>query len=232
MNSVCLSHNLCSSHLLDHPVVNRGILQWLFSWKAVIAIWLNSHMGVQSKKRPSIQAFPLCKYTSISEAFEAKRSQNVAQCNDFWCVQITPKCNFKMYFLLVYFPGESLPLSTGNQITIKFTTVGPETAKGFHFVYQGQFSALSKMYMFIFTLFIQTIENIFGTSWSVFHICIPKHIIIEDICFRTVECIIKVSCSLSLLNGAWNFYSVICFVIFYLFLYYVMLNTSFFKWKQ
>uniref|UniRef100_A0A673LGJ5 CUB and sushi domain-containing protein 3-like n=1 Tax=Sinocyclocheilus rhinocerous TaxID=307959 RepID=A0A673LGJ5_9TELE len=32
--------------------------------------------------------------------------------------------------------GESLPLSTGNQITIKFTTVGPETAKGFHFVYQ------------------------------------------------------------------------------------------------
>lgn len=34
--------------------------------------------------------------------------------------------------------GESLPLSSGNQITIKFTTVGPETAKGFHFVYQGQ----------------------------------------------------------------------------------------------
>ena len=33
--------------------------------------------------------------------------------------------------------GESLPLSSGNQITIKFTTVGPETAKGFHFVYQG-----------------------------------------------------------------------------------------------
>uniref|UniRef100_A0A8C1PHK2 CUB and Sushi multiple domains 3a n=1 Tax=Cyprinus carpio TaxID=7962 RepID=A0A8C1PHK2_CYPCA len=32
--------------------------------------------------------------------------------------------------------GESLPLSTGNQITIKFSTVGPETAKGFHFVYQ------------------------------------------------------------------------------------------------
>ncbi|XP_055013071.1 CUB and sushi domain-containing protein 3 [Boleophthalmus pectinirostris] len=32
--------------------------------------------------------------------------------------------------------GESLPLSTGNQVTVKFTTVGPETAKGFHFVYQ------------------------------------------------------------------------------------------------
>ncbi|XP_017163010.1 CUB and sushi domain-containing protein 3-like isoform X2 [Poecilia reticulata] len=32
--------------------------------------------------------------------------------------------------------GESLPLSSGNQITVKFTTVGPETAKGFHFVYQ------------------------------------------------------------------------------------------------
>ncbi|GCC19449.1 hypothetical protein chiPu_0000001, partial [Chiloscyllium punctatum] len=32
--------------------------------------------------------------------------------------------------------GESLPLSSGNQITIKFITVGPITAKGFHFVYQ------------------------------------------------------------------------------------------------
>lgn len=41
------------------------------------------------------------------------------------------------YFFSVS-PGESLPLSTVNQITIKFTTVGPETAKGFHFVYQGE----------------------------------------------------------------------------------------------
>ncbi|XP_047200285.1 CUB and sushi domain-containing protein 3 [Hippoglossus stenolepis] len=32
--------------------------------------------------------------------------------------------------------GESLPLSSANQITVKFTTVGSETAKGFHFVYQ------------------------------------------------------------------------------------------------
>ncbi|XP_067093259.1 CUB and sushi domain-containing protein 3-like [Osmerus mordax] len=32
--------------------------------------------------------------------------------------------------------GETLPLSSGNKITIKFTTVGTETAKGFHFVYQ------------------------------------------------------------------------------------------------
>uniref|UniRef100_A0A8C7GCM9 CUB and Sushi multiple domains 3 n=1 Tax=Oncorhynchus kisutch TaxID=8019 RepID=A0A8C7GCM9_ONCKI len=32
--------------------------------------------------------------------------------------------------------GETLPLSSGNKITVKFTTAGPETAKGFHFVYQ------------------------------------------------------------------------------------------------
>ncbi|XP_076868457.1 CUB and sushi domain-containing protein 3 isoform X4 [Brachyhypopomus gauderio] len=32
--------------------------------------------------------------------------------------------------------GEPLPLSSGNEITIKFTTEGPNTAKGFHFVYQ------------------------------------------------------------------------------------------------
>uniref|UniRef100_A0A8C6YAA3 CUB and Sushi multiple domains 3 n=1 Tax=Naja naja TaxID=35670 RepID=A0A8C6YAA3_NAJNA len=32
--------------------------------------------------------------------------------------------------------GESLPLSSRNQITVRFTSVGPVTAKGFHFVYQ------------------------------------------------------------------------------------------------
>ncbi|XP_072548530.1 CUB and sushi domain-containing protein 3 isoform X2 [Salminus brasiliensis] len=32
--------------------------------------------------------------------------------------------------------GEPLPLSSSNEITIRFTTEGPDTAKGFHFVYQ------------------------------------------------------------------------------------------------
>uniref|UniRef100_A0A673CRR4 CUB and Sushi multiple domains 3a n=1 Tax=Sphaeramia orbicularis TaxID=375764 RepID=A0A673CRR4_9TELE len=32
--------------------------------------------------------------------------------------------------------GETLPLSSGNKITLKFTTNGTDTAKGFHFVYQ------------------------------------------------------------------------------------------------
>lgn len=67
------------------------------------------------------------------------------------CVQI-----FDWYYILyvciccVYMyilppPGESLPLSTGNQISIKFAIVGPETAKGFHFVYQGGCFSLNKL---------------------------------------------------------------------------------------
>ncbi|KAI2654900.1 CUB and sushi domain-containing protein 3 [Labeo rohita] len=32
--------------------------------------------------------------------------------------------------------GEPLPLSSANEITIRFKTEGPSTAKGFHFVYQ------------------------------------------------------------------------------------------------
>ncbi|MED6265319.1 CUB and sushi domain-containing protein 3 [Characodon lateralis] len=32
--------------------------------------------------------------------------------------------------------GETLPLSSGNKITLKFTANGTYTAKGFHFVYQ------------------------------------------------------------------------------------------------
>lgn len=39
---------------------------------------------------------------------------------------------------IFYIPGETLPLSSGNKITLKFTTNGTDTAKGFHFVYQGK----------------------------------------------------------------------------------------------
>lgn len=44
-----------------------------------------------------------------------------------------------MFFLVFRHLGETLPLSSGNKITLKFTTNGTETAKGFHFVYQGNF---------------------------------------------------------------------------------------------
>lgn len=40
--------------------------------------------------------------------------------------------------VFIVWVGESLPLSSGNQITVRFTSVGPITAKGFHFVYQGE----------------------------------------------------------------------------------------------
>lgn len=46
--------------------------------------------------------------------------------------------NFSSSFLLFCNLGETLPLSSGNKITLKFTTNGTETAKGFHFVYQGK----------------------------------------------------------------------------------------------
>lgn len=56
-------------------------------------------------------------------------------------LQIT---SFKRFWITIavafVFPhvGETLPLSSGNKITLKFTTNGTETAKGFHFVYQGK----------------------------------------------------------------------------------------------
>lgn len=42
------------------------------------------------------------------------------------------------HFFCVCNLGETLPLSSGNKITLKFTANGTETAKGFHFVYQGK----------------------------------------------------------------------------------------------
>lgn len=144
VNSVCLSHNLHSSHHLDRPVVNGGIRQWLFSWKVqVIAIRLLSHMGVPNKEIFYSGISPLQIDLSIRSLLKPKEAKMMLSAVIF-DVYRSLKCNFAICLLSVCFPGESLPLSTGNQITIKFTTVGPETAKGFHFVYQGQFSALSK----------------------------------------------------------------------------------------
>lgn len=41
--------------------------------------------------------------------------------------------------------GESLPLATTNQILIKFSSKGQSTAKGFHFVYQGEYSCVLEL---------------------------------------------------------------------------------------
>lgn len=49
-------------------------------------------------------------------------------------------------FMFICHAGETLPLSSGNKITLRFTANGTETAKGFHFVYQGK--------RFIYYLFI------------------------------------------------------------------------------
>lgn len=133
VTSVCLSHNWCSSHHLDRPVVNGGIRQWLFSWKVQV---------IQNKEIFYLGISPLQIYFSIRSLLKPKEAKLMLGAVIF-DVYRSPKCNFTICLLSVCFPGESLPLSTGNQITIKFTTVGPETAKGFHFVYQGQFSALS-----------------------------------------------------------------------------------------
>lgn len=48
-------------------------------------------------------------------------------------------------FLLSPHLGESLPLATTNQILIKFSSKGQSTAKGFHFVYQGEYGCVLEM---------------------------------------------------------------------------------------
>lgn len=42
------------------------------------------------------------------------------------------------FLLCLWNLGETLPLSSGNKITLKFSANGTGTAKGFHFVYQGK----------------------------------------------------------------------------------------------
>lgn len=67
------------------------------------------------------------------------------------------KCSRR--FMLICHAGETLPLSSGNKITLRFTANGTETAKGFHFVYQGKHS---------FYLFIYLLPLCSWTFWSWF----------------------------------------------------------------
>lgn len=45
--------------------------------------------------------------------------------------------NCFLHFFLFLFPGETLPLATSNQIMLKFNAKSGQSARGFHFVYQG-----------------------------------------------------------------------------------------------
>lgn len=40
-------------------------------------------------------------------------------------------------FCFVFFSGETLPLATSNQIMLRFNAKSGQSARGFHFVYQG-----------------------------------------------------------------------------------------------
>uniref|UniRef100_A0A669CUG9 CUB and Sushi multiple domains 3 n=1 Tax=Oreochromis niloticus TaxID=8128 RepID=A0A669CUG9_ORENI len=72
--------------------------------------------------------------------------------------------------------GETLPLSSGNKIMLKFTTNGTETAKGFHFVYQAvprtsatQCSSVPE------PRFGKRIGNDFGIGMAVLFECSPGY---------------------------------------------------------
>lgn len=92
---------------------------------------LNAHYKPQIKKNTIL---------ILLNAKLAKVAGCLVKCDTFRRSVVELKKCFEACLCFLSSTGESLPLSTGNQITIKFTTVGPETAKGFHFVYQGQFN--------------------------------------------------------------------------------------------
>lgn len=102
---MCLSHNLCSSHHLDRPVVNGGIRQWLFSWKVqVIAIWLLSHMGVQNKEIFYSGISPLQIYFSIRSLLKPKEAKMMPSAVIF-DVYRSLKCNFTICLLCLFSRG-------------------------------------------------------------------------------------------------------------------------------
>ncbi|XP_028834623.1 CUB and sushi domain-containing protein 3-like isoform X3 [Denticeps clupeoides] len=74
--------------------------------------------------------------------------------------------------------GETLPLSSGNEITIKFTTTGPNAAKGFHFVYQAvPRTSASQCSSVPEPRFGKRIGNDFGLGTVVLFECNPGYIL-------------------------------------------------------
>ncbi|XP_077382387.1 CUB and sushi domain-containing protein 3-like isoform X4 [Festucalex cinctus] len=72
--------------------------------------------------------------------------------------------------------GETLPLSSGNKVTLKFSSNGTDTAKGFHFVYQAVPRTSSSQCSSVpEPRFGKRVGNDFGTSMVVLFECNPGY---------------------------------------------------------
>lgn len=47
--------------------------------------------------------------------------------------------------ICLFISGETLPLATSNQIMLRFNAKSGQSAKGFHFVYQGNSASVSEL---------------------------------------------------------------------------------------
>uniref|UniRef100_A0A3Q2YTB4 CUB and Sushi multiple domains 3 n=1 Tax=Hippocampus comes TaxID=109280 RepID=A0A3Q2YTB4_HIPCM len=74
--------------------------------------------------------------------------------------------------------GETLPLSSGNKVTLKFSSNGTDTAKGFHFVYQAVPRTSSSQCSSVpEPRFGKRVGNDFGTSMVVLFECNPGYLL-------------------------------------------------------
>ncbi|XP_051920530.1 CUB and sushi domain-containing protein 3-like isoform X1 [Hippocampus zosterae] len=74
--------------------------------------------------------------------------------------------------------GETLPLSSGNKVTLKFSSNGTDTAKGFHFVYQAVPRTSSSQCSSVpEPRFGKRVGNEFGTSMVVLFECNPGYLL-------------------------------------------------------
>lgn len=70
-----------------------------------------------------------CMLLLLSSTFKASTKT-------FW-IKIHFEIIVMYVFCFVFFSGETLPLATSNQIMLRFNAKSGQSARGFHFVYQG-----------------------------------------------------------------------------------------------
>ena len=73
-------------------------------------------------------------------------------------------------YLSIIVTGETLPLATSNQIMLRFNAKSGQSARGFHFVYQGNSRCL-----FLFWSYFKHTHTYFWKSWTwkSFRFCFP-----------------------------------------------------------
>lgn len=113
----------------------------------------------------------ICMLLLLSSAFKASTKKSFRIKIHFEIIVI-------YVFCFVFFSGETLPLATSNQIMLRFNAKSGQSARGFHFVYQGN----SHCVWHVFTITYVQVKINFKVSLLIFLFPVFPHLELFNYC--------------------------------------------------